>query len=440
MFEQNHGRVSRRAAAIGFALATAQHLLPAFGQQGRAALPANTSDQPLFSPAGPNADFYGAADNYPVPGFIEARWHGNPFGSHYRVGAFSHGDDVYRTRRIRRADTAWPFQRRPESVIYRHDGRASSVEDYLARNPVTGLLVAKDDAIICECYQYGRTDQHRMLSQSMVKSIIGLLTGIALSERAVGSVDDLAEAYVPGFKGSEYGRTRIRDLLHMASGVDFGEERDGGRDLQRLWQDMVVGSFLGLGPRKGTVASLVQFNRRAVPAGQRFFYASIEPDVLGAVLRSAAQTTLSDYFGEKIWQPIGAEADATWALDAEGYEIAHFGFNAVLRDYARIGRLLAWDGAWGNRQIIPSQWMMDATTVSAAGAYLAPGRATPWLGYGYLVWLLPGPRRQFAFLGQKGQRLCVDPAAKLVMVQTALEDTPEFWQLWRTVVAQFGEG
>ena len=274
----------------------------------------------------------------------------------------------------------------------------------------------------------------------MVKSIIGLLIGIAVSEGVVRSVDDEAERYVPGFEGSEYGKTPIRHLLHMASGVDFGEDRDGGRDLELLWHDMVVGSVFGLGPRKGTVQSLIQFNRRATPSGQRFFYASIEPDVLGVVLRSALRSSLSDYLGDKIWRPIGAEADATWVLDAKGAEIAHFGFSAVLRDYGRLGRLLAWDGAWNNQQIIPPQWMIDATTVRATDAHLAPGRATPWLGYGYLVWLLPGPRRQFAFIGQNGQRLCIDPAAKLVMVQTALDDTPEFWGLWASVVTQFGRG
>jgi hypothetical protein len=51
----------------------------------------------------------------------------------------------------------------------------------------------------------------------------------------------------------------------------------------------------------------------------------------------------------------------SWTL--EGFELAHFGFNAVLRDYARLGRLFAHDGAWEGRQIIPSQWMIDATTV-----------------------------------------------------------------------------
>ena len=48
-----------------------------------------------------------------------------------------------------------------------------------------------------------------------------------------------------------------------------------------------------------------------------------------------------------------------------------------------LGRLLAHDGAWEDRQIIPVQWMIDATTVRASDAYLAPGRASPRaFGYG----------------------------------------------------------
>jgi len=60
-------------------------------------------------------------------------------------------------------------------------------------------------------------------------------------------------------------------------------------------------------------------------------------------------------------------------------------------------------------------------------------------GYGYLLWLLPGSRRQFALVGAYGQRICVDPASKLVMVQTALDDTNgEDWRLWSALVEQFG--
>ena len=129
----------------------------------------------------------------------------------------------------------------------------------------------------------------------MVKSITGLLIGIAIADGAIKSVDDTAETYVPGFKGTEYGATPIRDLLHMSSGVDFGEERDGGRDLNRLWRDMVAAA----GSNKGTIASIAQFNHRIAPPGTRFHYASIEPDVLGVVLRYAPANRRPTICGKK---------------------------------------------------------------------------------------------------------------------------------------------
>ena len=416
--------LSRRAALAGLAATAISGSIPL----GAAA---EDSAGPVFSPSGPDAERYGAARGFPVPDAGLARQQGNPYEPGYRVGAFSHFDEIYPTRPIKRAVTPWSFRRAQPDMS---DSFRRRVTDYLARNPVTGLLIAKDDGILFEHYQYGRTDRDRMLSQSMVKSIMGMLIGIAVSEGAIKSVDDTAETYVPGFKGTEYGKTPIRDLLHMSSGVEFGEERDGGRDLNRLWIDMV----LGLGGARGTVNSIAQFNRRIAPSGTRYYYASIEPDVIGVVLHSAVNKSVSAYLQEKLWQPIGAEADATWLLDAEGYEVAHFGFNAVLRDYARLGRLLAHDGAWDGRQIIPGQWMTDATTVRASDVYLQPGKSMRDFGYGYLLWLLPGSRRQFALVGDLGQRICIDPASKLVMVQTALETKAEVWRIWSDVVEQFG--
>jgi CubicO group peptidase (beta-lactamase class C family) len=385
----------------------------------------------VFSPSGPKADFYGAAENYPSKdpslGFVP----GNPLQPKYRVGAFSHYAELFPTRLVKRAATPWQFTRAPAAVT---DPFRARVNDYLSRQPVTGLLIAKDDQILFEHYQYGRTDRDLLLSQSMVKSITGLLIGIAIGDGAIKSVDDTVETYVPDLKGTEYGATPLRALLHMSSGVDFGEDRDQGRDLDRLWIDMVRGSG-----SKGTIASIAQFNRRIAPPSTRFYYASIEPDVLGLVLHYAVNKSASDYLREKIWEPIGAEADAKWLIDAEGFEVAHHGFNAVLRDYARLGRLLAHDGAWEGRQIIPAQWMLDTTTTRPSDAYLAPGRTTPIsFGYGYLMWLLPGTRRQFTPIGFYGQRILVDPSSKLVMAQTALDNNDEIGRLWSEVVGMFG--
>jgi CubicO group peptidase (beta-lactamase class C family) len=148
-------------------------------------------------------------------------------------------------------------------------------------------------------HQYARTDHDRFVSQSMVKSVVGLLIGIAIAERAIKSLDDIPEAYVPGFVRSEYGRTPLRDLLHMSSGIDFGETRDGGRDLNRLWN--------GRGSRfrqprweRSIALHIAQFNQRIALPGTRFYYASVEPDVLGMVLHNAVTKSAFDYLREKV--------------------------------------------------------------------------------------------------------------------------------------------
>jgi CubicO group peptidase (beta-lactamase class C family) len=413
-------RSSRRTLLLGLAASAAS---------GRAAWSAASSTGPVFMHGGPDSVRYGEANDYPVPPRQRAIAQGNPWLPGERVGAFSHLDEIYATRRVARASVPWNFARSEAVLQYEHEGQLKSLSDHLSRHPVTGLLVAKDNRILFEHYQYGRTDTDRLLGQSMTKSLTGLLVGLALADGALGSIDDLPETYVPGLKGSEFGRTPLRALLHMSSGVDFGEERDDGRDLSILWRDMVLGAGLR---KKGTVASIRQFDHRIAAPGTRYHYASIEPDVLAVVLRKALDRPLSDYLRDKLWSPLGTESDATWLVDAEGHEVGHFGFSAALRDYARLGRLLACDGAWEGRQLIPADWLRDATTVRASERYLAPGQSMSF-GYGYLMWLLPGGRRQFALVGQNGQRICVDPQSKVVMVHTALEDIPQAWALWSAV-------
>ena len=430
--------ISRRAAVLGLAASAAYRPVMAEPAPG-CAMP-DDGDGPVFSPSGPNAGRWGSAEGFPVVDPALGGQPGEPHDLKYQVGIYSHFDEAYPTRRVGHAAAPWCFKYARSDISYSYKGVRYSADDYLSRNAATGLLIAKDDTILLERYQYGRTDGDRLFSGSMVKSIVGLLIGIAISDGAIKSVDDTAQTYVPGFGGTEYGKTPIRDLLHMSSGVEFGETADNQRDLDRLWIDMVQRHVLF---QRGTVDSIVRFNHRIAPPGTRFYYASIEPDVLGVVLRYATGKSLSDYLHEKIWSAIGTEADAAWLLDAQGFEVAHTFFGAALRDYARLGRLLAHDGARDGNQIIPAQWMIEATTARESDAPPLPGKASPSaFGYGYLLWLLPGNRRQFALLGGNGQSIFVDPPSKLVMVQTgvdpAMDKRGEAVQLFAASVAQFG--
>jgi len=108
--------------------------------------------------------------------------------------------------------------------------------------------------------------------------------------------------------------------------------------------------------------------------------------------------------------------------------------------------MLAHDGAWNGRQIIPQQWLMAATTVAPSEDFRAPRNATPYFGYGYQVWLFPGARRQFALLGIHGQAIFVDPAARLVLAHTAVRvkasrdpAAAELVALWNALAGRFAQ-
>ncbi|MFB9265999.1 serine hydrolase [Bradyrhizobium erythrophlei] len=189
---------------------------------------------------------------------------------------------------------------------------------------------------------------------------------------------------------------------------------------------------------------LLRFWVTAVHNGRRGQeHSSMSGELLGLVVSRAVKMSLADYLSTRIWQKLGAEADAAWAVDPTGQEVAYCCFIATLRDWARLGLMLANDGAWNGQQIVPKQWLLDATTVPA-DSYLRNTIARSW-GYGYQTWLLPGERRMFLLLGIHGQDIFVDPQSNLIMVHTAVRPRPvgdpkaaEVVALWYAVVAQFG--
>jgi CubicO group peptidase (beta-lactamase class C family) len=152
---------------------------------------------------------------------------------------------------------------------------------------------------------------------------------------------------------------------------------------------------------------------------------------------------VAEYLQEKIWKPMGAEAEATWIVDAAGQEATFCCLNAVLRDYARLALLLAHDGRIGDKQVIPKAWMLEATTVPADRPDLEHVWPDTRFGYGYQTWIFPGYRRMFALIGVHGQAIYVDPASRLVLVHTAVrmqatDPNKETLALWQSIVELLG--
>ena len=317
-----------------------------------------------------------------------------------------------------------------------------TIDDYLNRQPVMTLLIVKDGVIQVERYQYGRTAEHRFLSNSMAKTITAMGIGIALREGKIKSLGERADLYAPTLAGTLYGETSIRNLLRMSSGAKFEEVYNGRDDLARYGAAAHSG---------GAAAGAKVIATRLHPQGTVFNYASAETDMLALVMRGATGQTLSAYLEPRLWQPMGAQSAGLWRAGTDGLERASGNFNATAQDYARLGVLLANDGARADRpelgEIIPKDFLMEATDWRRQPEAFAPKNATPYYGYGYQVWTFPSNKRRFALLGVYGQSIFVDPEQKLVMVHLAANTTAKSGQtsmglevgsLWYGVVSHYG--
>ena len=347
--------------------------------------------------AAPDEERLGKKQGYPVCP-LAFTWQ---IGEHCLVGMYSHYDQVAPARKVAKGEQVRPLKRTAKAP----DLKAVRIDAFLATNRNTGLLVMQGDTILAERYQYERKPEHRFYSMSMAKTVVAMLIGIAVSEGRISSIEDRAEKYVPELKGQPYGETPIRNLLGMTSGVKFVEKYQGDDDIA------VLGRRVLSNEGKGGADAVAPFRERVAPPGERFNYSSGDTFVLGLVLRGATGVPLADYLSEKIWRPMGAEADASWVVDQSGQELAFVGVSATLRDWGRLGLLLAEGGARDGVQIIPAEWLRAAT---------APGSPVP--GYGYQIWLRGKDR--FALLGLRGQAVYVHPATKTVVVHTAVHSGP----------------
>ena len=358
--------------------------------------------------AAPDEDLLGKSRGYPTGTY--ANWF---YEEGVRVGSFSNMDKVLPSRTLERAPTSSALKHvlAPPDIQYGYRGTLYSTDDFLQHQRVTGLLIIKDGDIVLERYQYDRGPTHRFLANSMTKSITSLALGVALADGKIASLDDKVAKYVPELAGYAYGDTSLRNVLRMSSGVRFIENYGGQDDLQRFTNIWWTGGSL--------IKALQAFNERDAKEGQVFRYATSNAFILGLVIKRATGQTLSAYVDEKIWKPMGAESDAKWNIDLQGEEMSGGNFNAVLRDYGRLGALLANDGLIGGTPILPKTYLLEATDWHKQPDALAPGHATPFFGYGYQFWILPGEKRRFALIGVYGQAIYVNPELKLVMVQTA---------------------
>lgn len=338
----------------------------------------------------------------------------NSFKDENLAHTFQHTPEIQPTVKIGKSDVPFQFSKEEDVELaaeFQFAGQRYGTEQFIKDTKTSAMLVIKDDTIKYERYFFRGDETTVFASNSMGKSFVSALMGIAISEGHIESVEDVLGKYIPEFVGTELEDIPIKACLQMASGIDFDEDTDmSGFSLRTL---------LGTPAMK----VIAKYGVQEAPYTYRR-YLSINTEILGQIIKNATGQGLGAYMEEKLWKRIGAEQDAYWTL-SNGTELANGGLSISLRDYARFARLYLHEGVYDGEQVLSKDWIRDSMDIRAD--YSKPGANHDGynaIGYGYQWWVPEGDRGEFMAIGVYGQFLYVDPIERVIIVK--VDADPDF--------------
>ncbi len=227
------------------------------------------------------------------------------------------------------------------------------------------LVIFHDGALQLEHYYPGYSATSVSPTQSMHKSVLAMLVGIAIRDGYIASVDDEIGKYLDEWSGDERGKITLRQMLQQASGIDYPTV--GLNPLEGFFQ-LVLGE---------DIKSVVLNQKILEKPDTRFDYNSVNPQILGIVLERATGQRYSEYLSSALWKNIGAD-DARVVLDSvdNGTARTFCCLGATARSWLILGLLHLSQGRLGDEQLVPQAWMQQIVT---------PSLGNP--NYGFLTWL-----------------------------------------------------
>jgi CubicO group peptidase (beta-lactamase class C family) len=208
----------------------------------------------------------------------------------------------------------------------------------------------------------------------------------------------------------------IADLMHWASGLDWQEDYE-----YAPLKSSVVAMLYTRG--HGDMAAFTAGHGQYAAPGQAFRYSSGDSNLLAAALKTmVGPSRYADYPWTALFEPLGIR-HAVWETDGTGTFVASSYAYLTARDLARVGLLMARDGRWRDRQLLPRDWVAF-NREPFAGFHAKQDEAVPG-GHWWLNRNVEGapppwpdaPADTFAALGHWGQAMYVMPAEKLVIVR-----------------------
>jgi CubicO group peptidase (beta-lactamase class C family) len=291
------------------------------------------------------------------------------------------------------------------------------VNDGLAGPGMRAIVVVHDGRIVAERYAGGFGRRTPQLGWSMTKSVTAGLIGLLVKDGRL----DLTRSAAPFMHWADAdprAGITIADLLAMSSGLRFNEAYGAVSDVTRmLYLEPDMAAFAAAQP-------LVN------PIGAVWSYSSGTAVILSRILQDVVGTDAPSFVNRRLFEPLGM-ASAVMETDEHGTLVGSSYLYATPRDWARYGLLLAQDGVWQGREILPPGYVaMMAAPVAASGGEYGHGMLWRWP----IPAAKPGQNAAAAFTippdafymsGHDGQTVAIIPSKALVIVRLGLTPSRE---------------
>ena len=309
-------------------------------------------------------------------------------------------------------------------VPYESEGKPyeKTLSQLVTESDTSALIIIHQDALVYEQYADGYHRESINTSFSAVKSMVSLLVGVAIEEGHINSVLDPISMYIQEFQGSPVESITIEELLLMRSNIRY---REGV-----LWFTDDAKTYY-----MPDLRELVLKNLKVDPGYDgRFHYNNYHPLLLGMILERSTGEDVSHFFQRRVWDPIGAEYDASWSLDSveSGFEKMESGLNFRPIDLAKIGSMILHQGAWNGNRVVSEAWVSTSTRADFpidAEDYRNSFLVDRQVGYKYMWYSMEnhqGGMDRYA-AGKYGQYLYISPENKTVIVRTGASSGGVDW-------------
>lgn len=305
----------------------------------------------------------------------------------------------------------------PADYNFNTAGLDSAIQNAAALSDFYALLVIRDGHLIVEKYYDGHTSSSLFELRSITKNVTSALTGIALADGLISDVDVPLKKYYPGQINGAKDSIRLRDMLNMASGLEWDEDQE----INPITENKVP----------NTVEYLLSRKLTSTP-GTVFNYNTLSTHVAGDILYKVTGRHLSQYAAQKLFEPLNIQT-YQWQRDPEGRNWGGFGLQLRARDMAKFGLLYLNNGLWDGAQLVPEAWVQAAASpqIQVSGSSVT--------GYSYQWWTSSGLSSAIYYgSGYGGQGLFIVPEKNLIVIafQGHTGSANESTQRWNDMVTK----